>query len=723
MMKQISRLISNSKGQVAIFIALIFQVLFLFFAMIINVGLLVHHKINLQNSVDLAAYYGAMKQAEMLNGIGHVNYQIRQSWKLLSWRYRQLGTAGDYKIHPYDKIVHKIGIPTGAGGSAGDDYEGYPQNLVGTQKDYYEAPAFCITYSPFSPMPGSESTCKDQSAQSTINLFKAPPVIAGFVQVNAAIKVAAEKALDAAIKRCEYIGQFNYMILAQFMVAYNFDQGERKQLINLLARGLSEKEDDFRELNGELASVGIQKTLEKNLTEANRNSVKMKIWNGLGQNDCNASGQANESPPKWLSEIKISPAFMYMDYDCQGAISPTPRELTSQNLPKYLNDAAVLKDDIMKLKDFVDPLKAPYNSSIGFEKNPWCMSYVGVSAETTPKIPFALGGIKLKARAYAKPFGGKVGPWYMSQWASGAGQSSGGKRLDPLLPWREGDPNNTAGYKDPTRIANYSRFVGDTAGMKSRAVQGQWARAIYNISEAWSKKIMVNTDGLPPDWKPTAEPNFFHWSHLGQNLKAGKTGDILAWDSGQNSYPKMRDLEIAAILPDQFDLTYYSIDPDFYDNFYLKIANDYTKRVPGFTYLVRPDLGARLGDSAREKFSIKEQYEVLKRVATTDPQIDEPKVDFDTKLLYVAKDVYQVLTSWVGKDLMDYSLDEERFGKCLTTPDGNDKAPTSGNCVVGGRTGYSVKMVSSDYLKGNDLELGGEGTGPGKLLNPPDDNF
>ena len=64
------------------------------FAMVINVGLIVHDKINLQNSVDLAAYYGASKQAEWLNVIAHNNYQIRQAWKLLTFRYRVLGSLG-----------------------------------------------------------------------------------------------------------------------------------------------------------------------------------------------------------------------------------------------------------------------------------------------------------------------------------------------------------------------------------------------------------------------------------------------------------------------------------------------------------------------------------------------------------------------------------------------------------------------------------------------------
>ncbi|MGZ3743806.1 MAG: TadE/TadG family type IV pilus assembly protein [Pseudobdellovibrionaceae bacterium] len=713
--------ILNRKGQVAIFIALIFQVLFLFFAMIINVGLLVHHKINLQNSVDLAAYYGAMKQAEMLNAVGHVNYQIRQSWKLLSWRYRQLGTAGDYGVHPYDKVLRQI---------RPDDIEGLPQpSAMSTEKDYYDAPAFCITYSPFSPMPKGESTCKLQSKQRTINLFSPPPTIAGFFSINEAIRKASDRALSEALDRCRYVGQFNFVILAEFMAAYNIDQGERKELINLLSRGLSEKEDDFREINGELASKGIDATLKNNLTSANRDSVKYKIFNGLGATECNAVGQVDKDPPKWLSEIKIKPAFIYMDYDCLGNTSPPqvephPKELTSQNLPRYTKELA---QDVDYLKQLADPLQAPYNSSLGYEKNPWCMAYVGISAESTPNIPFApLGGVTLKARSFAKPFGGKIGPWYYSQWPRGSKQSSGGKRTDPLLPWREGDKSQTADYKDPTRAANYSRFVGDKAGMKSRAVMGQYGRAIFNLSSAWSGKPPTPSDldpSIPPDWRPSAEPNFYHWSHLGQSFKAEKSGDILAWDNYQNSPPRMRYLELAAILPDQFDLTYYSIDPDYYHNYYLKIVNEYIKVVPGFHDLVRPDLGARLGNKSLEEFSIREQYKALDFVKTENPQINEPKVDFETKILYTAKDVYQVLTSWVGKDLSDYSLDPEKFGKCKVGQDKSKNLPTSGDCNNGGRTGYSVKLISSEYVKAGDLELGGENSGQGNLLNPPPSDF
>ena len=709
--------IQNANGQVAIFIALIFPVLFLFFAMIINVGLLVHHKINLQNSVDLAAYYGASKQAEMMNGIAHVNYQIRQSWKLLSWRYRQLGTAGDYLIHPYDKVTRKI---------SSDDTEGYPQNLKGTQQEYYEAPAFCVTYVPFHPMPGNESTCKDQSSLSTIKLFSAPPVIAGFLSLNRQVADATTRAIESAKERCRFVGQFNYLILAEFLVAFNRDQGERKDLMNYLGSGLSEKEDDFRELSGDLASEGIRTTLENNLTDANKakGSLKMSIVNGLGLDGCNSTGRANTEPPKWLSEIKISPAFAFMDSICSNKeVVPIAKELGNKEKITRPEYETVVGPQIETLSKYIGQLDPPYNSSIGYEKNPWCMAYVGVKAETTPNIPFMpLNGVKLKAEAYAKPFGGKIGPWYMSQWSSGSNQSSNGKRTDPLLPIRLDDKGSLANYKDPTRAPNYSRFVGDTAGMKSRAVQGQWARAIYNLDTVWSQSTPnIVLDSLPNSYKLTEEPNFSHWNHLQQDFNSEKTGDILAWDSAQNSYPRMRSLELAAILPDQFDLTYYSIEPDFYHNFYKPLTENYSQKVPGFKTMIRPDLGARLGNKDLTEFSVREQFNALKFVRTNDPQIKEPKVDFDTKLMYVALDVEQVLTSWVGTNLKDFSLDETKFGKCLKKPDakGKDTVSTSGDCIVGGRSGYSVKLVSLDYLNSSDLDLGGENASPGKIINLP----
>src|SRR5687767_7386007 len=111
------RILHNETGQMALFIALIFQVLFVLFAMVINIGLIVHDKINLQNSVDLAAYYAASKQAESMNMIAHINYQMRQDYKLLAWRFRVLGSFG-----LIDPIVHPGATGSQTGAIADEDF-------------------------------------------------------------------------------------------------------------------------------------------------------------------------------------------------------------------------------------------------------------------------------------------------------------------------------------------------------------------------------------------------------------------------------------------------------------------------------------------------------------------------------------------------------------------------------------------------------------------------
>jgi hypothetical protein len=225
--------IRNSKGQVAIFVALLFQVLFVFFAMIVNVGLLVHHKINLQNSVDLAAYYGAMKQAEMLNAIGHVNYQIRQSYKLLTFRYQQFGTAGT----------------TESGQNP------YYQGKIQSEKDEpvgYDA-AFCIPYTPVDIMLGHEGS---QSYCRKIDTMEVPlPGVPSFAASTAwtgfqgGFIAAANVLKESAMRFCKYSMSMNWFQLAKFIGAYKLDIRNRKKLLLGLANELSK--EDPRDIQGD----------------------------------------------------------------------------------------------------------------------------------------------------------------------------------------------------------------------------------------------------------------------------------------------------------------------------------------------------------------------------------------------------------------------------------------------------------------------------------------
>ena len=75
-MSKIKIKLKNTRGQVAIFALLMFSMIFMFFGMAINIGMLVHHKINLQNAADLAALSAAAEQARILNMIGWEKYQL-----------------------------------------------------------------------------------------------------------------------------------------------------------------------------------------------------------------------------------------------------------------------------------------------------------------------------------------------------------------------------------------------------------------------------------------------------------------------------------------------------------------------------------------------------------------------------------------------------------------------------------------------------------------------
>ena len=95
-MKNRSSILTNQKGQVAVLVVVIFTFLFLLFGMVINIGMLIHHKINLQNAADMAAYSGAAEQARILSTIGWKNFELRKNLKEFAYFYWAQHSAWNY---------------------------------------------------------------------------------------------------------------------------------------------------------------------------------------------------------------------------------------------------------------------------------------------------------------------------------------------------------------------------------------------------------------------------------------------------------------------------------------------------------------------------------------------------------------------------------------------------------------------------------------------------
>jgi hypothetical protein len=661
-------MVFNQRGQAAIFVALMFNVLFVFFAMAINIALVVHDKINLQNSVDLATYYAASKQAELLDVIAHENYQIRQSWKLLVWRYRVLGTMGLYQ---------EARNPVWTG------------ELSDTPYSQAVRPSVCMIYKPtWDEVPPREDLCNRPN-------LRIPPlpevkVIAGFLGINHGIAALSRQLRMQFNNECDNFAAYNWWFAASIMHAFRLDQRNRKQIIYALAESMSGGNDgDFLDLDGNSVAEGARQTFIKNLTFANRQAFE----SGRGEFQIMNSLQGVDTK-QWLVEIKTVPTMLYHDVNddpnqgCNAIVTPIsslPRRPAAKTTLRKPYPAGLDAESLFVWATDNFLADSDFQFSIGVEKNPWFMPYVGVKVKTSPRqIFFPIGGgVEMAARAFAKPFGGRIGPWYQSKWERGA-PNSDGTLVDGLMAPRMAGGGLLNSQDDNRRLPNYSRYPGDPLGLSSKL-------AINALNGLSSLKAELTS-----------------YINIKEDMGAGKPNDVLAWPrSGQQS--ELRNLEIAAISPDLFDITYYSVEPNFTKNYWERLRANKSKFNIPFDTPVRPDLGHHGSDV--EVYSIQEQMKLAKS-----------KSYQRSEAFYFVRDKTHLLTGWLsgqGAYNYDVSASMENFGKCALADDGL-KFNNPGSCVAGGgRTGYSVKMMSRDALFSNQHKIGGQAA-PNAILNPPD---
>lgn len=659
----------------AILIALFFQILFVLFAMAINVGLVVHDKINLQSAADLAAYYGAARQAEILNQISHINYQMRQSYKLLNWRYHGLASMGR-RSHPWFEFS-----------GPGD-----PNNFQS---------AVCVAHpvwSEFADIAQDTSYCQGLTTIQNIGTLDIPDAVANLINgiVGAFTDIGNQLAAE-----CTTAGFVNWLFATQLLVSHRLDGAARKQMITRLSGALTESQSDFRDISGESVAEGARNTFLNNLTAGNREgSPQMNFFNSMGSGFC---------AENWLQPINLYALIRYTQVTGSGANCQrvnVPNNTDTLPVPP----PGVPLDDVL-VSHWRGQVDDQLKSSVGFEKNPWCMAYVGISAQSQGRKIFSpLGNpVTLTARAFAKPFGGRVGPFYGSTWEPGQLQSNDQVKTDPHLPARD-----TEGSTPPSdqqideNIINYSQYVGDLGGM------AQYDRLQPLLGG------LRGTVAQPPNIYRA-----FQWAQYYHNMQFQEVlshGDPLARQpepnvliSGAPQATRQIPFEKAAIAPDAFDITYYSIEPKYHDLYFSGTT------VP--THIVPED--ERMFDLG----SSKDQFPGRPSAYPIRSLIDEVYPGGGSAFFvnpvpnYMVSDWQHLLTGWHQNRATDYSFNEAKFQNCDKPTEEAPIIPTTGACISGGRIGYGVKLVSQDYLTGASLELGGDGASSGALRNPPPPNF
>lgn len=808
----------NEKGQVGIFVALIFQVIFVFFAMLVNVGLVVHHKINLQQSTDLAAYYGAMKQAEIMNVMAHVNFQIRQAWKLMAWRYRVLGTFGLEhnnsaplpSLSPI-RIEFPVTWPEANGyiprynpnsrsvacSGAGPDADGLTITDV---------PFMCLGHIGFgdwiSAPNDRETFCKVEcNAIQRMKAFSISKILGVGTSsiygnsMGASVNAAIGRANDIVHKTCNSLGPITTQMLALYYGNYIKDTRNRRNFIYMLTKNLGLPEDKMLDIEGKSVLTGVQNTLKNNLTEANLTSMTGNSISTLnGVKSFGGSGSFAES---MMKEINFQRLLFFM-IDCivtgGGASSIELKSL-------YQGAAGDLDTQVLsQLSGIMDAtgvaaIQNLFNQNtdasniLGYEKNPWIQVYYGVKATSEPKIPFLpLAKIKLSAVSFAKPFGGTIGPRYFKDWPSNIddnkSRSDWENRTDFNLPRRNlsGLTTTTPTLKDAREfIFNYSTHVGDTysndAPNRDPANKGGLANSkivgFYHtlLANKYGKQTSTTSDNKTQEpnqglySKPQVWPKYAEWYHLAADV-TDPTYDPLAVDRTNPAAPKntfMRDIELTVVSPNQFDATYYSIEPDFLKNYSSKLTAPVIQTMASNAGLPNPptfpvDFGNRgrsnFGGIPTE-FSVRHQMQVTHDFFKTANDIVSPLGSGDDAIRFgldvLATRQSSLLTGWTFLNLSSAGFStfpgantgggkfSMLFGTCdadnaLNPWTENFKAPyevgdtqmpaVPGNCVTGGRMGYSVKLISSELLRVGKMfeDLGGPGTA-GQIKNPVPDQF
>ena len=438
--------VSSERGQISIFFSASLVVLITIVAFVINIGLFVKAKINLQNATDAAAFSGASVQARQLTTIAYLNWEMRNIYKEWMFKYYVVGNLN----------IKDVEDPSAIAGSAVSYRLRETTNVLETdparrvQRDPYNFPSVCIhlagsqtnlckRYSvPGLPEFGSSNLPgAEEASRAFINTLIGTKILDCVDQTRLNMLVNLTWAYNVlTIDGDETIVQQGPQILADKMGAW-----PKAVEVAMRIRNLERAVNRAPETSGICASqdnsgkVRCGKTIDQIMTEkklGNERIVKAFFsgYRNIGneiENEMKQSFTLTEIPPK-------VPEF--------GGVRSASYLLVPQNQAQnYTKQYLDLHLQMVNLATFYNAF-VPRSSTggatqgtsgacdvskvampvpgypMGYYKNPDVVTYYAVRGESEFQgmfNPFADGVVKLTAYSAAKPFGGRIGPMLFFQ--------------------------------------------------------------------------------------------------------------------------------------------------------------------------------------------------------------------------------------------------------------------------------------------------------------------
>ncbi len=496
------QVIKNSKGQISIFFGVTLMAIFSFIAFVVNVGLFVKAKINMQNSVDSAAWSGAAVQARQLTNIAHLNWEMRNTYKEWMFKYYVLGQLANESTHittgdTMDFTLKRFdGNPSG-----GADFAG------GVRGDHYNIPSICLHFG----AGNNENLC---------TIYQIPGLprfhVAGIPDVSEEFEATLDAFVNIKAKNCMVRSTYNFAAAMN----YAFASGTQSNDIPIAAANrtgawIESTELALRMRNlemilnrppitegicGQEAGSGCQRFEEL----ANQNAT---LTLPLNERPLKAyiAGLKSLSGGSFKNKTEFANSFVLYEL-APKPFSPSPQSLSSFLIPtgathidgQIVSSSKSYVDLVPMILNFTtfftsfapttEDLATTGISSggtfaeascastktafpvpgyiLGFYKNPKVVTYYAVKGKARYHgllNPFRRA-IEISAYAAAKPFGGRIGPALVSptsgtDYAESSGNSarianaSGSRSANYIMGFSTtGDPRSTTDPSDGVQV-------------------------------------------------------------------------------------------------------------------------------------------------------------------------------------------------------------------------------------------------------------------------------
>ncbi len=435
--------VKNQKGQLGVFVGMSVLIVISLLAFVINVGLFVKAKINLQNAVDAAAYAGAATQARRLTNIAYLNWEMRNTMKEWMFKYYILGNMGNSIVRNNDGSAPLDFRPKPFAATATLNPDAYakfniPRNCINFGSTHNICNVFGVPGVPRFPSIGSlgqaeltkeftdqavsikSKNCVDRSvlnfSTTLLWTFGKGGNSAGLADAPQLVghRVGAwPEALEFAIRmrNLEYL--VNRPPVEEGICATEgsncISLSELKNAAGgtpLNERPIAAFESAFRNLGGGSSTVNggadhlsIKSTFKLTELAPNAMTFDAKSLSGfLIPPGHSYPGTAFDYSQKHYLDLKILPINYMIFYT---TFVPDGEDFSAE----IQSEGAC--------KSSITGIPVPFYIT-GFFKNPEVLTYYAVKGETKYMglfYPFNKGeGLTIKAYAAAKPMGGRIGP-------------------------------------------------------------------------------------------------------------------------------------------------------------------------------------------------------------------------------------------------------------------------------------------------------------------------